>query len=337
MATKPTIALARWADQIGANLLVPSSGLRDLGFQASTPAVAGYVNSELSELYKWALYLSDGALTGDHSIGGVAVTLASGAFTADSSTDTLTRAAHGLATGAGPLLVSNSGGALPAGLTAATPYWAIVTGASTFKVATSRAAALGNAWIPITDNGTGTHSIVSSSATSVGHLAVAGSITGEVRQFVDASYGLPATKWVNMTDIGGATAALKASGSGVARWEMNNATTMLQCPLDMPVGSVLSKIRIAYNLAVATNQVVLQFGWRDLVTGTTVDQQAFGDNNGTAYESHDTDQFNDTPSSGLNTGPHVIQSGRAYHLSLAFDRVAGSGTMVFYGAAINPT
>ncbi len=63
MSARPNVALARWADQIGANLLTPSSGLRDLGFQASTPAVSGYVNDELHQLYLWAKWLDDGDVT----------------------------------------------------------------------------------------------------------------------------------------------------------------------------------------------------------------------------------------------------------------------------------
>lgn len=86
MATKPTIALARWADQIGANLASPSSGLRDLGFQQGTAALSGIVNTELNELYKWVLYLNDGALSGNHTIAGTlgvssALTVTAGGLT----------------------------------------------------------------------------------------------------------------------------------------------------------------------------------------------------------------------------------------------------------------
>lgn len=80
MATKPTIADARWATDGGAELTAPSSGLRDSGFVATTPIVADYVNVEFKEFYKWALYLSDGALTGDHSVAGNFSTTKSIAF-----------------------------------------------------------------------------------------------------------------------------------------------------------------------------------------------------------------------------------------------------------------
>ncbi len=65
---KPDIALARWADDPGAELLVPSSGLRDDGFQPGTPAVPGYVNELFKQSYLWAaffdpLFTSGGGFT----------------------------------------------------------------------------------------------------------------------------------------------------------------------------------------------------------------------------------------------------------------------------------
>lgn len=70
MATKPTIALARFADQFGADVEDPPGGLRDTGFVYDTPAEQGFVNALFLQLYLWALYLNDGALTGNHSITG---------------------------------------------------------------------------------------------------------------------------------------------------------------------------------------------------------------------------------------------------------------------------
>ncbi len=60
MSAKPLVSLARWADQIGANLVSPTSGERDLGFGSGTPASAGKFNYEINQLYQWALWLSDG-------------------------------------------------------------------------------------------------------------------------------------------------------------------------------------------------------------------------------------------------------------------------------------
>ena len=117
MSTKPTIALARFADQPGADVAAPSSGLRDTGFVAGTPASQTFVNELFRQLYLWALYLNDGALTGNHSIagtlavagdvtvggaevvagaitiGGQPLVVASTTFTADNTTETFTATA----------------------------------------------------------------------------------------------------------------------------------------------------------------------------------------------------------------------------------------------------
>lgn len=75
MATKPTLANARFGETAGgstagAHLTTPSSGLRDTGFQPSTPAVSGYVNTLLHEGYLWFKYLDDGDLVGPIDITG---------------------------------------------------------------------------------------------------------------------------------------------------------------------------------------------------------------------------------------------------------------------------
>lgn len=63
--------------------------------------------------------------------------------------DTITLPGHGLTTGAGPIPLTNTGGALPAGL-AAQSYFAIVVDANTIKLATTLANALGGTAVDIT-------------------------------------------------------------------------------------------------------------------------------------------------------------------------------------------
>lgn len=70
MSTKPTIALARFADTGGADVTAPSSGLRDTGFVAGTPISQSFVNELFKQGYLWDQYLNDGALTGNHTITG---------------------------------------------------------------------------------------------------------------------------------------------------------------------------------------------------------------------------------------------------------------------------
>jgi hypothetical protein len=207
MSSKPLIALARWADLPGSFVTDTPSGLRDTGFVDATPAEADIVNAELKQLYLWALYLSDGALSGNHSIAGAlevagALTCDAGAvvagaiviggqplafadftYTADSTTDQLTRVAHGLETGDGPERTSNVGGTLPGGLTAGTDYYWIKVDADHGRLATSRANALAGVFIDIASNGTGTQTLLHQAGTTraadvtvTRNLAVGGSV-----------------------------------------------------------------------------------------------------------------------------------------------------------------
>lgn len=64
-------------------------------------------------------------------------------------------AAHGLHTGDGPFQLTNSGGALPTGLSAATDYWFIRDGVYTFKLAASLALALAGTGIALSGDGSG--------------------------------------------------------------------------------------------------------------------------------------------------------------------------------------
>jgi len=79
-------------------------------------------------------------------------------FTA-ATTDICTAVAHGYFTG-DRVQLTNSGGALPAGLAAATTYYVIKLTADTFKLAASDALATAGTAVDITGTGTGTHSVV---------------------------------------------------------------------------------------------------------------------------------------------------------------------------------
>ncbi len=82
-------------------------------------------------------------------------------ITFTNSTNLVNLATHGYTTGQGPFLLSNSGGALPAGLDNVTDYWVNVNDASSFTLHTSEAYALANTSIVgFTDDGTGTNSIL---------------------------------------------------------------------------------------------------------------------------------------------------------------------------------
>lgn len=79
-------------------------------------------------------------------------------FTAVAATDLCTSTGHGYQNG-DQVQVTNSGGALPTGLSAGVTYFAIVASVDTFKLATTRANALAGTVIDITGAGSGTNSI----------------------------------------------------------------------------------------------------------------------------------------------------------------------------------
>lgn len=87
------------------------------------------------------------------------VIASAGTFTAVATTNILTKSSHGFRTGI-KVRVSNSGGALPTGLVAATDYYVIKIDADTFYLSASLLGALnGTAIIDITTNGTGTNTV----------------------------------------------------------------------------------------------------------------------------------------------------------------------------------
>jgi hypothetical protein len=88
-----------------------------------------------------------------------ALTVADKVFTAEADDEKMTAAAHGLLTGDGPFRVSNSGGALPAGLTAGTDYWIEKFDANVFYLCTSKALAAAGTHVSITTDGTGTQTL----------------------------------------------------------------------------------------------------------------------------------------------------------------------------------
>jgi hypothetical protein len=85
-----------------------------------------------------------------------AATVTSDTFTA-AVTNICTQTGHGFLTGDGPIRLTNSGGALPAGLSTGTDYYVEKIDADTFYLATSRANAFAGTEVDITDTGTGTH------------------------------------------------------------------------------------------------------------------------------------------------------------------------------------
>lgn len=139
-------------------------------------------------------------------------------FTADSTTDHLTATAHGLNTGDGPVQVSNSGGALPAGLAAATNYWVIKIDANTFELATSLSNALAGTQIDITSNGTGTQTLLHQTGTVSPSLAltVTGNAAGNWFSLEIKDFALLSNKMTHADP--GITATLTAINQADSDW-----------------------------------------------------------------------------------------------------------------------
>ena len=83
--------------------------------------------------------------------------VAAATFTTTHASETVNSTAHGLLTGDGPIRLTNSGGALPAGFAVDTDYYVIYSSANAFFLAASRALAFAGTKVAITGDGTGTH------------------------------------------------------------------------------------------------------------------------------------------------------------------------------------
>lgn len=103
---------------------------------------------------------------------------AAGTFTAEADDDLLTKANNGFYTGL-IVRVSNSGGALPAPLLAATDYFVIRVSASTFYLAETLADALNAVHIDLEDDGTGTNTVTPTALASA-LIKLQGSYDGSV-------------------------------------------------------------------------------------------------------------------------------------------------------------
>jgi hypothetical protein len=136
----------------------PHPEMIGIGRAVGAPSLAYQLNVDtVSEGSTYTVYVDgDGVTSTTVSY----TTLADLTFTAANASETFTSTAHGMTTGDGPYRVSNSGGALPAGLVADTNYWVTVLTADTYKLATTKVLALASTPdVAITTDGTGTQTL----------------------------------------------------------------------------------------------------------------------------------------------------------------------------------
>ena len=130
---------------------------------------------------------------------------ASQTFTAEADDETATKVAHGLSTGDGPFTLTNAGGALPSGLATVTNYWIIRVTADTFRFAATRALAFVGTAIALADDGTGTHTLVTSAA-SRHPVTIATGIDTDA----DTGASLAADSWITLTTADDETMILES-------------------------------------------------------------------------------------------------------------------------------
>lgn len=124
-------------------------------------------------------------------IAATVTTPSAGAFTAENVANLFTKATHGFKTGL-KVRVSNSGGALPTGLSAATDYFVIYVSASTFKLASSLVNANAGTAIDISDDGTGTQTITPTALAGC-NVKIQGSLDNSVWCDIGSATNITAT------------------------------------------------------------------------------------------------------------------------------------------------
>lgn len=169
--------------------------------------------------------------------------------------ETLTITSHGLTTGEGPILFTNSGGGLPGGISAGTKYWAIVADANTISLATSRANAIASTKVDITSNGTGTHTMASGAKlvvpSGISRVQLAGSM-------VDNGAAIN----VNITICkNGATTAYPGIGRQDNGSTGSQGSTVLTAPISVSEGDYFE----LWNLAGSADTLIAEKTWLSII------------------------------------------------------------------------
>lgn len=141
-------------------------------------------------------------------------------FTADNTTNTFTTTEEHYFVDDQKVRVSNSGGALPTGLSAATDYYITAATAFTFQLSTTR----GGSALSITTDGTGTHTV----AVELGSLKQYSRYTGQIglRQRNENDYREYRPRWLKIGLLSTGNKKVKlglgeGSGSGLVRLDFD--------------------------------------------------------------------------------------------------------------------
>jgi hypothetical protein len=259
------VGIDYWAIRVDANTFKIaasfSGAMRGLAINFSTAgtgthSIVGNTPTRAQDLTVTRNVTVHGAaqIDNDVTVGGVALTYPSQVIIANATFDTLAIDTHALAGGEmhnlqrgdGPFQVSNSGGALPGGLSAGVDYWVTPTSDFKFQVATTRENAILGVVIDLTTAGSGTNSIVGNSATRTADVRIAGSLTvGTLHR--DATARRLPRFWVVYG--GSATAsAVPDPGSNLSPvWKLATTATLLDslgAPIDFAPGDTIAGVTV---------------------------------------------------------------------------------------------
>lgn len=381
------------SDVDATHIAPPDADLRDTGYPLDAVPTSDNFNYFLNRYYRWIQYLNAGnfegassfnstlhvvgnmtldaalamagALTvdgaaivkGDVTIGGQVAVIADMVFTADNTTDRFTKVAHGLRTGDGPIRVSNSGGALPTGLSGGTDYWVVRISADVFQLSTTLAFAYSGTVVDVTTNGTGTQTLSDTGSTArvsdvlvsrdvvalrsgvfgldvsvarnlsfaqvVGSALFANGVTAAANQHVQVS-GTGRYKHGTLTLVIPARGNQQVATTTLANMTEQIAGNTLLIRIVLPAGKIMTVARVSIDGAAST---VFRAQIVDVSQPFGVHADEFGDSNGTAASQ-------DITISALGSGVGIQIAGQTAYYVTVF-RQSGAGTGAVYCAEID--
>lgn len=333
-----------------------SLGAKAQGWRPGDPLAAQNLNDWMNDVGEWLQYLSDGDFEDDVSVEGSftagapsnasgtasatiggeqlalgqVFTFTSFTFTADAGTNLLTKVAHGLNTGDGPIRVSNSGGALPGGLAALTDYWVVRVSDDTLSLATSLANALRSTAtiIDITTNGTGTQTlsvgVACTRATLLranGNAVVLGVTTTTELEVTTSTYSLPETRSYNigLAVPGSGVTLSNGSGSTPPTLAMGTSTNDSVLPLTVREGSRITAWSVDVRKTSASGQIEARLVRVNSNTSATVIGPPASNNANNPGEI----PLGVDVGTGGGAFPHPVVAGDSYFIRLAGGGVTG--------------
>jgi hypothetical protein len=264
-------------------------------------------------------------------VGGQLLAFTDFVYTADSTTNQISKIGHNLQTGDGPVRTSNVGGTLPGGLSPGTDYYVIEFDTNHFLLAISRTDALSGNFIDILTNGSGTNTLLHQSitereadATITKNLTVKGSITSGINQNITVS-GTGDFKHGTRTKIIGFASFPFSPTSTTGNYATNgktlaaNETIQNIASLNLNVGSRILAVRALIGDAIGSAFTLAAF---DLSSGGTATL-------GTSSASAGNATIQTLTVNGLST---VTVTGHCYFIRLI---ATGTGTVQVLNAEVD--